>query len=127
MTHLFQAKLVMIFYCCRPKSVKSAITMIGGTADFNQLLTYDQVQTFNFVGCLRNVNLNGADATTLPVLAQNGTGSCQRATTLPCSSLSCANGASCEDRWSYGQCVCPKGFTGFLCDQGKKQNSIFIY
>lgn len=90
--------------------------MVGGTSNFAQLLSYGQVQTFNFVGCLRNVNVNGMSSSFLSLTGENGTSACQRSSLSPCASINCQHGGQCDDLWTSGQCLCPQGYSGKTCD-----------
>uniref|UniRef100_A0A3P8XR24 EGF-like domain-containing protein n=2 Tax=Esox lucius TaxID=8010 RepID=A0A3P8XR24_ESOLU len=81
------------------------------------LLRPGQVQTHDFVGCVRNIKINGVPLGPAKALvAYNILERCPRAAVSPCLSGPCLNGGLCQDQWSHYICQCTHNYTGTTCD-----------
>ena len=99
---------------------------VGGTASIDALLPRAwQVASADFLGCLRDLRLDGSALDLASPLAQRGTGpGCDRDTET-CSSSGggdnpvCGSGGVCVDEWWSHWCQCPEGKVGSNCDEGE--------
>ncbi|XP_034723569.1 protocadherin Fat 4 [Etheostoma cragini] len=100
----------------RTLDVGSNMTL-GGTRTFESiLLNPAQIKTHDFVGCIRNIHVNGILLTPSMALATyNILDRCPRTTPSPCHSHPCQNGGVCHDLWSDYLCECKSRFTGSNC------------
>ncbi|KAK9521112.1 hypothetical protein VZT92_020948 [Zoarces viviparus] len=89
----------------------------GGTRTFESILLLPaQIQTHDFVGCIRNVYVNGILLRPSMALATyNILDRCPRTTPSPCQSNPCKNSGLCHDFWSDYLCECKSPFTGSNC------------
>lgn len=94
---------------------------VGGVRDFSHILERaGKVETFNFIGCMVSVEVNGQDI--LQPFNNNGQGvtlGCGRASGDQCGSDSCSNRGVCLNEWTSTRCVCNKGYAGEQCEHGK--------
>ncbi|XP_047191829.1 protocadherin Fat 4-like isoform X2 [Scophthalmus maximus] len=101
----------------RTLDVGSSNMTIGGlrTIEFISLHPA-QIKTHDFVGCIRNINVNGIllrpsmALTTYNILYR-----CPRATVSPCHGDPCKNAGVCHDLWSDYLCECKGPFIGSNC------------
>ncbi|KAA8594145.1 hypothetical protein FQN60_004979 [Etheostoma spectabile] len=100
----------------RTLDVGSNMTL-GGTRTFEPILLHPaQIKTHDFVGCIRNIHVNGILLTPAMALATyNILDRCPRTTPSPCHSNPCKNGGVCHDLWSDYLCECKSSFTGSNC------------
>ncbi|XP_053728200.1 protocadherin Fat 4 [Synchiropus splendidus] len=91
---------------------------VGGLRSVASLsLSSAPVQTHDFVGCIRNIYVNGIVMRLSTALAANNVlNSCPQKTESPCHSDPCQNGGECRDVWSDYLCVCGDNFTGRNCN-----------
>ncbi|XP_031719293.1 protocadherin Fat 4 [Anarrhichthys ocellatus] len=89
----------------------------GGTRTFESILLLPaQIKTHDFVGCIRNVYVNGILLRPSMALATyNILDRCPRTTPSPCQSNTCKNSGLCHDFWSDYLCECKSPFTGSNC------------
>nr|XP_043888221.1 protocadherin Fat 4 [Solea senegalensis] len=74
------------------------------------------IKTHDFVGCIRNIHVNGIQLRPSTALATyNIRDRCPRATVSPCHSDPCKNGGVCRDVWSDFVCECKSPFIGSDC------------
>ncbi|PFX22302.1 Protocadherin Fat 4 [Stylophora pistillata] len=91
---------------------------LGGLKDFEQSLDHPgkHIQTDDFLGCMRNVFINGIKLD--PSTATKSAGiidSCPRLD--QCATNPCKNGGKCVDYWFEYICECPTGFSGRNCEK----------
>ncbi|XP_024861742.1 protocadherin Fat 4 isoform X2 [Kryptolebias marmoratus] len=89
----------------------------GGLRNREFILQHpDQIKTHDFVGCIRNIHVNGMLLRPSVGLATyNVFDRCPRITMSRCSSAPCQNGGVCQDLWSDYLCECKSPFTGSNC------------
>ncbi|KAM9733774.1 protocadherin Fat 4 [Menidia menidia] len=89
----------------------------GGMRTLELILLHPrQIKSHNFVGCIRNIHVNGILFRPSMALATfNVYEGCPRATEPACNSLPCKNGGVCHDLWSDYLCQCTTPFTGRNC------------
>ncbi|XP_072333062.1 protocadherin Fat 4-like isoform X2 [Scyliorhinus torazame] len=81
------------------------------------LLRPDQVKTHDFIGCVKELQLNNVPVKFAEALSSNNIlTSCPRLDSI-CQDQTCLNGGVCLDRWSFYLCQCPEGFTGPHCEK----------
>ncbi|KAG7471237.1 hypothetical protein MATL_G00122340 [Megalops atlanticus] len=102
----------------RTLDVGSYNLTLGGIRSMDAILLHPtQVQTHDFVGCVRNAKINNIPLdVTLALAWHNVLERCPRTATSPCDSSVCLNGGVCRDHWSHQSCVCGDLFTGINCD-----------
>ncbi|XP_056296745.1 protocadherin Fat 4-like [Pseudoliparis swirei] len=100
----------------RTLDVGSNMTL-GGTRTFESILLLPaQIKTHDFVGCIRNIYVNGILLSPSKALAKyNILDRCPRTTPAPCHSNPCKNSGLCHDLWSDYLCECKSPFTGRSC------------
>ncbi|MBN3325381.1 FAT4 protein, partial [Atractosteus spatula] len=100
----------------RTLDVGSNNMMFGGIKSIDPILHRpSQVRTDDFIGCVKNVRLNGIPLDLSRALASyNVLERCPRQG-APCGSNVCLNGGVCTDHWSFYLCHCSDGFTGENC------------
>ncbi|XP_022091610.1 protocadherin Fat 4-like isoform X2 [Acanthaster planci] len=91
---------------------------LGGTMSIDTILPRAwQVSSADFLGCIREVSVNGSALDLSAPLAERGTGQgCDRDTET-CSSSPCSGSSVCVDEWWNHWCKCEEGFTGANCDK----------
>ncbi|XP_041733156.1 protocadherin Fat 4 isoform X2 [Coregonus clupeaformis] len=95
----------------------SNMTFGGVRSIESVLLRPGQVQTHDFVGCVRNMKVNGIPLGPSKALAAyNFLERCPRAAVSPCLSGPCLNGGVCQDLWSHYICQCTHRYTGTTCN-----------
>ncbi|XP_062329447.1 protocadherin Fat 4 [Osmerus eperlanus] len=90
---------------------------LGGVRSIESILQIPtHIQSHDFVGCLRNVKVNGIPLVPSKALATyNILQSCPRDAVSPCDSSPCKNGGACQDMWSHYLCYCRNSYTGASC------------
>ncbi|XP_030007933.1 protocadherin Fat 4 [Sphaeramia orbicularis] len=90
---------------------------LGGLRTVESVLLHpEQIQTHDFVGCIRNINVNGVVLRSSMALATyNILERCPRPMVSPCQSNPCKNGGVCHDLWSDYLCECKHPYTGSNC------------
>ncbi|CAL8352694.1 unnamed protein product [Lota lota] len=98
-------------------NVGSGNMTFGGLRSIGVILVHPgQVRTHDFVGCVRNIHVNGRALTPDMALgAHNILQRCPRKMIPPCHSSPCQNGGLCNDRWSHSVCECKSPYTGRTC------------
>ncbi|XP_064636324.1 cadherin-related tumor suppressor-like [Lineus longissimus] len=91
-------------------SVKNPLT-IGGVRNLQMILNHmHQVETYDFVGCIRNITIDGNDLLAATPLATNFTTStCPRSKQGVCKNDTCGEKGKCKDVWGTARCECPAG------------------
>ncbi|XP_042638822.1 cadherin EGF LAG seven-pass G-type receptor 3 [Orycteropus afer afer] len=69
----------------------------------------------DFVGCMRNLHIDGRQVDMAAFVANNGTTAGCQAKLQFCNSNPCKNGGLCSERWGGYICDCPVGFGGKDC------------
>ncbi|XP_036093576.1 cadherin EGF LAG seven-pass G-type receptor 1 isoform X5 [Rousettus aegyptiacus] len=75
------------------------------------------VHSRQFVGCMRNLSIDGRDVDMASFIANNGTRAGCAAQRDFCEGTWCQNGGTCVSRWSTYLCECPLRFGGKNCEQ----------
>ncbi|XP_077983782.1 protocadherin Fat 4-like [Glandiceps talaboti] len=90
---------------------------LGGVKSIESItLRPGQVSTSDFVGCMRDVYINGQFYDlTQPLDIMGVEAKCPRDVTL-CESSPCQNGGTCVDDWWTYHCECLDGFMGHYCE-----------
>ncbi|KAK7883342.1 hypothetical protein WMY93_029516 [Mugilogobius chulae] len=91
----------------------------GGLRSTESVLLHPgQTQAHSFVGCMRQIHVNGVQLKPSMALAvYNIHESCPRTKTSPCDSNPCHNDGVCHDKWHEYFCECKDSFTGKSCNQ----------
>ncbi|XP_029133379.2 protocadherin Fat 4 [Labrus bergylta] len=89
----------------------------GGLRTAEYILLHPaQIKTHDFVGCIRNIHVNGILLRpSMALSTYNILDWCPRASPSPCHSNPCKNGGTCHDLWSDFLCECKSPFTGSNC------------
>ncbi|XP_078600673.1 protocadherin Fat 4-like [Branchiostoma floridae x Branchiostoma japonicum] len=93
--------------------------MLGGVQTIDAILVRPgQVSSNDFVGCIREVTINGVPLNLAGPLSSRGISDrCPRAVSDVCSPDPCKNGAACQDKWSSHQCQCSDIYVGDNCEK----------
>ncbi|XP_012927900.2 cadherin EGF LAG seven-pass G-type receptor 1 isoform X1 [Heterocephalus glaber] len=75
------------------------------------------VSNRQFVGCMRNLSIDGQNVDMAGFIANNGTRAGCAAQTDFCKGTVCQHGGTCVNRWSTYLCRCPLRFGGKNCEQ----------
>ncbi|XP_064139430.1 cadherin EGF LAG seven-pass G-type receptor 1 isoform X1 [Loxodonta africana] len=75
------------------------------------------VHNRQFVGCMRNLSVDGKNMDMAGFIANNGTRAGCTAQRNFCDGVWCQNGGTCVNRWNTHLCVCPLRFGGKNCEQ----------
>ncbi|XP_073940810.1 cadherin EGF LAG seven-pass G-type receptor 1 isoform X2 [Castor canadensis] len=75
------------------------------------------VHNRQFVGCMRNLSIDGRSVDMAGFIANNGTVAGCAAQRNFCDGTSCQNGGTCVNRWNTYLCKCPLRFGGKNCEQ----------
>nr|XP_004650449.2 cadherin EGF LAG seven-pass G-type receptor 1 [Jaculus jaculus] len=75
------------------------------------------VHSRQFVGCMRNLSVDGRNVDMASFIANNGTRAGCAAQRDFCEGASCQNGGTCVNRWNTYLCTCPLRFGGKNCEQ----------
>ncbi|CAL8121926.1 unnamed protein product [Orchesella dallaii] len=79
-----------------------------------------QIQTHDFVGCIKNVYINHKFLDLNNYVMEHGTASgCPEKKTF-CATHPCKNGGKCSDGWGTYYCQCPDGFGQKDCSEDAK-------
>lgn len=109
----------MVFLPRRKLDLNNSPLFLGGIKDFDQSLDHPgkHIQTDDFLGCMRNVFINGKKLEPSAATESGGIiDSCPRLD--QCAANPCENGGTCVDYWFEYVCECPKGFSGRNCEKG---------
>ncbi|XP_038055904.1 protocadherin Fat 4-like [Patiria miniata] len=98
--------------------VNNVALSLGGTMSIDTILPRAwQVSSADFLGCMREISINGETLDLSSPLAQRGTSEgCDRDTET-CSNNPCSGNSVCVDEWWNRWCQCEAGFTGDNCDK----------
>ncbi|MEJ1288926.1 hypothetical protein NN561_019963 [Cricetulus griseus] len=77
------------------------------------------VHSRQFVGCMRNLSVDGRIVDMAAFIANNGTRAGCASQRNFCDGTSCQNGGTCVNKWNTYLCECPLRFGGKNCEQGK--------
>ncbi|XP_076590536.1 protocadherin Fat 4-like [Chaetodon auriga] len=101
----------------------------GGLRTFEPILLHPaQIKTHDFVGCIRNIRVNGILLRPSMALASyNILDRCPRVTPSPCHSNPCKNGGMCHDHWSHYFCECKSPFTGSNCAKEMSEELVLAF
>ncbi|XP_058164928.1 cadherin EGF LAG seven-pass G-type receptor 1 isoform X2 [Dasypus novemcinctus] len=75
------------------------------------------VHNRQFVGCMRNLSIDGQRLDMAGFIANNGTRAGCAAQRNFCAGISCQNGGTCVNKWNTYLCKCPLQFGGKNCEQ----------
>uniref|UniRef100_A0A8C2YUI9 Cadherin EGF LAG seven-pass G-type receptor 1 n=1 Tax=Chinchilla lanigera TaxID=34839 RepID=A0A8C2YUI9_CHILA len=75
------------------------------------------VRNRQFVGCMRNLSIDGQSVDMAGFIANNGTRAGCAAQRNFCEAAVCQHGGTCVNRWSTYLCRCPLRFGGKNCEQ----------
>lgn len=103
----------------RKLDLSNSPLLIGGIKDFDRSLDHpgQHIQADDFLGCMRNVFINGKKLD--PTSAIDSAGIIDRCPRLgQCASGKCKNGGKCVDYWFDYICECADGYSGRNCEQG---------
>ncbi|XP_041088485.1 protocadherin Fat 4 [Polyodon spathula] len=108
----------------RTLDVGSNNMVFGGMKSIDPILRRPgQVRTDDFIGCVKNIRLNGVPLEpSQALISHNILDSCPRIRPA-CENEVCLNGAVCLDFWSFYLCQCTDGFTGPNCGTKISQDS----
>ena len=98
---------------------------MGGIKDFEQAVNHTgkHIQTDDFLGCMRNVFINGKKLELSS--STDSAGIRDRCPRLgQCLAGQCKNGGTCLDYWFDYICQCAEGFSGRNCEQGNYPHNI---
>ena len=115
--------LIEFYYHCRKLDLGQQPLTIGGINDINVPLRHPgQIESHDFVGCMREFKINNEDylRSKQPIEEQGvDSNSCPRQQgQSACTRIVCHNGGRCVDEWSTASCRCASGFHGNFCQQG---------
>lgn len=108
-----------LVFVCRKLDLNSSPLFIGGIKDFDRSLDHpgQHIQADDFLGCMRNVFINGKKLD--PASATESAGITDRCPRLDqCASGLCKNGGKCVDYWFDYICECADGYSGRNCEKG---------
>ncbi|XP_069017360.1 protocadherin Fat 4 isoform X2 [Embiotoca jacksoni] len=87
-----------------------------------------QIKTHDFVGCVRNIRVNGILLRPSMALATyNVLDRCPRAKVSACLSVPCKNDGVCYDLWSDYLCECKSPFTGRNCSKEMSEELVLRF
>nr|XP_033813815.1 cadherin EGF LAG seven-pass G-type receptor 1 isoform X2 [Geotrypetes seraphini] len=75
------------------------------------------VHNRQFVGCMRNLTIDGKPIDMASFIANNGTVAGCASKKNFCDSATCQNGGTCVNQWNTHMCVCPLHYGGKNCEQ----------
>ncbi|XP_032738655.1 cadherin EGF LAG seven-pass G-type receptor 1 [Lontra canadensis] len=88
--------------------------LLGGVPDLPEAFP---VHNRQFVGCMRNLTVDGRNVDMASFIANNGTRAGCAAQRNFCEGTWCQNGGTCVSRWDTYLCECPLRFGGKNCEQ----------
>ncbi|XP_045866540.1 cadherin EGF LAG seven-pass G-type receptor 1 isoform X2 [Meles meles] len=88
--------------------------LLGGVPNLPEAFP---VQNRQFVGCMRNLTVDGRNVDMASFIANNGTRAGCAAQRNFCEGTWCQNGGTCVSRWDTYLCECPLRFGGKNCEQ----------
>ncbi|MBN3295144.1 CELR2 protein, partial [Amia calva] len=88
--------------------------LLGGVPDLPEDFP---VQNREFVGCMKNLQIDNRPVDMAEHIANNGTVPGCSAKRHFCSTSPCLNGGTCVNRWASFSCDCPLGYGGRNCEQ----------
>ncbi|XP_045146623.1 cadherin EGF LAG seven-pass G-type receptor 1, partial [Echinops telfairi] len=88
--------------------------LLGGVPNLPEAFP---VHNRQFVGCMRNLSIDGKTTDLAGFIANNGTRAGCTAKRNFCEGTWCQNGGTCVSRWSTYLCLCPLRFGGKNCEQ----------
>nr|XP_011753199.1 cadherin EGF LAG seven-pass G-type receptor 1 isoform X2 [Macaca nemestrina] len=83
------------------------------------------VHNRQFVGCMRNLSVDGKNVDMAGFIANNGTREGCAARRNFCDGRRCQNGGTCVNRWNMYLCECPLRFGGKNCEQAMPHPQLF--
>ncbi|XP_074182682.1 cadherin EGF LAG seven-pass G-type receptor 1 isoform X1 [Rhinolophus sinicus] len=87
--------------------------LLGGVPNLPEAFP---VHNRQFVGCMRNLSIDGRNVDMASFIANNGTRAGCAAQRNFCDGTWCQNGGTCVSRWSTYLCECPLRFGGKNCE-----------
>ncbi|XP_044210475.1 protocadherin Fat 4 [Thunnus albacares] len=113
----------------RTLDVENSNITFGGLRTVESiLLHFAQIRTHDFVGCIRNIYVNGVLLRpSMALTTYNILDRCPRATASPCHRNPCKNGGVCHDLWSDYLCECKSPFTGRNCAKEMSQELVLRF
>ncbi|KAM5251135.1 LOW QUALITY PROTEIN: cadherin EGF LAG seven-pass G-type receptor 1 [Hipposideros larvatus] len=87
--------------------------LLGGVPNLPEAFP---VHNRQFVGCMRNLSIDGRNMDMAGFIANNGTRAGCAAQRNFCNGTWCQNGGTCVSRWSTYLCKCPLRFGGKNCE-----------
>ena len=93
---------------------------IGGVDTLRTLTDFQgQINSHDFVGCMRAMQIENSDLLALEPIAQGGViAGCVRAPGV-CAAQDACGAGTCVDNWSQQDCDCPVGKAGDNCQTGE--------
>nr|XP_021543434.1 cadherin EGF LAG seven-pass G-type receptor 1 [Neomonachus schauinslandi] len=88
--------------------------LLGGVPNLPEAFP---VRNRQFVGCMRNLSVDGRNVDMASFIANNGTRAGCAAQRNFCDGTWCQNGGTCVSRWNTYICECPLRFGGKNCEQ----------
>ncbi|XP_034499585.1 cadherin EGF LAG seven-pass G-type receptor 1, partial [Ailuropoda melanoleuca] len=88
--------------------------LLGGVPNLPEAFP---VRNRQFVGCMRNLSVDGRNVDMASFIANNGTRAGCAAQRNFCEGTWCQNGGTCVSRWNTYLCECPLRFGGKNCEQ----------
>ncbi|XP_004775523.2 cadherin EGF LAG seven-pass G-type receptor 1 isoform X1 [Mustela putorius furo] len=88
--------------------------LLGGVPNLPEAFP---VHNRQFVGCMRNLTVDGRNVDMASFIANNGTRAGCAAQKNFCEGTWCQNGGTCVSRWDTYLCECPLRFGGKNCEQ----------
>ncbi|XP_059043270.1 cadherin EGF LAG seven-pass G-type receptor 1 [Mustela lutreola] len=88
--------------------------LLGGVPNLPEAFP---VHNRQFVGCMRNLTVDGRNVDMASFIANNGTRAGCAAQRNFCEGTWCQNGGTCVSRWDTYLCECPLRFGGKNCEQ----------
>lgn len=117
--------MTLTFY--RKLNLGNSPLYLGGIKNFDQALAHpgQHIETDDFLGCMRNVFINGKKLDPTSATESAGiTDSCPRQG--QCAAGQCKNGGTCVDYWFDYVCECQPGYSGRNCEEGNVYSDILL-
>ncbi|RVE65013.1 hypothetical protein OJAV_G00132020 [Oryzias javanicus] len=101
----------------------------GGLRTLESILLHpNQIKSHDFVGCIRQVHINGILLRpSMALAAFNIYDRCTRVSGSVCDNVPCKNGGVCHDFWSDYLCDCPSPFGGINCATVMSENMVMQF